>query len=334
MAVDIARALWLEPPRRAVLRSETLPEPGANDLVVRTRYSAVSRGTETLVYNGAVPATEYQRMRAPFQAGTLPGAVKHGYANVGVVERGPAGWPGRTVFCLYPHQTRYVVPVDAVVALPADVPASRAVLAANMETAVNALWDAAPRVGDRVSVVGGGAIGCLIAGLCADLPGANVQLVDIDPRRATVAAALGIDFTIPETAAKARDLVFHASASPAGLDTALALAGREAEIIEMSWFGTQAASVTLGGAFHAQRLSLRASQVGTVSPARAARWDHGRRLALAVALCADTRFDALFSVDADFDTLPEAMARLADPADRTLCQRIVYPAHEDPECIT
>ncbi|MGB7755647.1 MAG: zinc-binding alcohol dehydrogenase [Salinisphaera sp.] len=334
MTAEIARALWLEPPRHADVRAEILPTPGIDDLVIKTRYSAVSRGTETLVYAGDVPESEYGRMRAPFQAGTLPGAVKHGYANVGVVERGPGDWPGRSVFCLYPHQTRYVVPRDAVVPLPPRVPARRAVLAANMETAVNALWDAAPRVGDRITVVGAGVLGSLVAGLCAGLPGGDVELVDIDADRAAVASALGVAFTRPETASSGRDVVFHASTSSDGLNTALSLAGPEAEIVELSWFGTHAASVALGGAFHSQRLTLKASQVGTVSPARSARWSHRRRLALALDLCADARFDVLFAEDADFESLPAVMARLADPADRTLCQRIVYANHQDSSCTT
>ncbi|TAM83035.1 MAG: zinc-binding alcohol dehydrogenase [Candidimonas sp.] len=320
----VARALWLEPPGRASVRGETLPERQPGELLVRTCYTAVSRGTETLVYTGAVPASEYERMRAPFQAGVLPGAVKHGYANVGVVEGGPPTWLGRSVFCLYPHQTHYIVPADAVIPVPETVPAARAVLAANMETAVNALWDAAPRVGDHISVVGAGVLGNLVAALCARLPGVHVELVDIDPGRARIAAALGATFALPEAAATERDLVFHASASSAGLNTALALAGREAEVIELSWFGTHAVAVNLGGSFHSRRLALRASQVGTVAPARAARWSHKRRLALALEFCADARLDALFAADAAFDALPDVMARLADPADRTLCQRIVY----------
>jgi threonine dehydrogenase-like Zn-dependent dehydrogenase len=320
----IARALWLEPPRRASIRDELLPGCGPQDLRVRTLYSAVSRGTETLVYRGEVPETEYARMRAPFQAGTLPGAVKYGYASVGVVEAGSPAWLGRAVFCLYPHQTAYVVPQAAVVAVPESVEPGRAVLAANMETAVNALWDAAPRVGDRISVVGAGVLGCLVASLCARMPGVRVELVDVDADRASVARALGVDFAVPRNAADGRDLVFHASASSAGLNTALSLAGREAEIIELSWVGARPATVALGGSRHAQRLTLRASQVGTVAPARAARWDHARRLALAVSLCADPRLDVLFAPDISFEALPAAFARLADPVDRTLCQRVSY----------
>lgn len=329
MTSDTARALWLEPPGHASLRNEALAALRPGELRVRTLYSAVSRGTETLVYAGHVPPSEYARMRAPFQAGDLPGAVKHGYSNVGVVEQGPAQWLGRTVFCLYPHQTRYGVPIARVVPVPSQVPPARAVLAANMETAVNALWDAGPRVGDRITVVGGGVVGCLVAFLCARLPGTAVELVDIAADRAPLARALGAAFALPADAAAGRDLVFDASASAAGLDTALRLAGFEATVIEMSWYGTRRVEVDLGSCFHSQRLTIRASQVGTVSPTRAARRSHSQRLALAVELCADECLDVLFAPDAPFAALPQVMARLADPADRTLCQRIVYGEETD-----
>ncbi|RJS92754.1 zinc-binding alcohol dehydrogenase [Salinisphaera sp. Q1T1-3] len=327
-----ARALWLEPPNGARIFTERLPDPTPDTLVIRTLFSAVSRGTETLVYAGQVPQSEYARMRAPFQAGELPHAVKHGYANVGVVEAGPAGWPGRHVFCLYPHQTRYVVSASAVVPLPDDVPAARAVLAANVETAVNALWDAAPRVGDHITIVGGGVIGCLVAWLAGRMAGTRVTLVDINPARAAVADALGVQFAPVAAAPADQDLVFHASATAAGLSTALELAGDEADIIELSWYGATQVSVPLGGAFHARRLSVRASQVGTICPQRAARWDHARRLSLAVSLCADARLDVLFAIDAAFDTLPAVMARLSRPEDDTLCQRITYPEASPRAC--
>ena len=326
MTDRFARALWLEPPYACRLRDEPLPEREGEQLLIRSLYSAISRGTETLVFAGAVPESEYSRMRAPFQDGSLPGPVKHGYANVGVVEDGPPSWIGRNVFCLYPHQTRYVVNADAVVELPADVPAARAVLAANMETAVNALWDAGIGVGDRVTIVGAGVIGALIAGLTAAIPGTDVELVDIDPGKNVLAEALGARFRAPATATTDRDIVVHASATGAGLDSAIALAGFEATVLEMSWYGATPVTIALGGAFHSQRLTLRSSQVGAVSPSRRARRDHGARLALAVSLLADARFDALFELeDAAFDDLPAVMHRLASPDDKSLCQRIRYP---------
>lgn len=318
------RAFWLHPPRDSRIEPIDVGAPGAGELRVRSRYSAVSRGTETLVYAGGVPASEYERMRAPFQAGALPGPVRHGYANVGLVEAGPAEWLGREVFCLYSHQTRYVVPVDAVVALPADVPPGRAVLAANMETAINALWDTAPGIGEHITVIGAGVVGALVAGLAASLPGADVELVDIDDRKAPLGEALGVRFCSPGAAAGERDRVIHASGSEAGLAQALTLAGFEATVTEMSWYGTQAPRVPLGGAFHSRRLTLRASQVGGVAPGQRPRWSHHRRLSLAVSLLADARFDALIDAEAPFERLPDVMARLADPQDATLCQRIRY----------
>ncbi|MBH04315.1 MAG: dehydrogenase [Xanthomonadales bacterium] len=325
MSLFSARALWLVPPHHAMIREMPLGARPADHLRVRTLYSAISKGTETLVYSGRVPESEYARMAAPFQAGQLPEPVRHGYANVGVVEEGPGDWPGRHVFCLFGHQSRFDIPLDAAIILPDDVPPARAVLAANLETAINALWDAPPRVGDRVTVVGAGVVGALVAALAADMPGVSVELVDIDRDRQPLARALGVDFATPDTAARARDLVFHASATEAGLNTAIDLAGAEAQITEMSWFGDKRPAIALGGAFHAKRLTLRATQVGTVAPSQAARWTHARRLALAVSLCNDSRLDALFNErDVVFDALPGVMARLAEPGDRSLCQRVTY----------
>ena len=318
-------ACWTEAPGRAALRSGTLPALPGGSLQVRALHSAVSRGTELLVFRGEVPESEHQRMRAPFQEGDFPGPVKYGYASVGVVEEGPVDWLGRQVFCLHPHQTRYQVPVTAVQALPEGLPPARAVLAANMETAVNALWDAAPRLGDRIAVVGGGVVGLLVAWLAARMPGCAVELVDVQPERAAVAARLGLAFALPAAARHAADLVVHASGQPQGLVTALGLAGFEAQVLELSWYGRRAVTLPLGEAFHAQRLSLRSSQVGHIAAAQRSRWSHGRRMALALDLLRDPVLDALVTDHAPFDTLPTVLQRLSDGAAQTLCQRIDYP---------
>jgi hypothetical protein len=318
-------ACWTEAPGRAALRGGTLPALPEGSVQVRTLHSAVSRGTELLVFRGEVPDSEHRRMRAPFQEGDFPGPVKYGYASVGVVEEGPADWLGRTVFCLHPHQTRYQVPAAAVHALPAGLPPARAVLAANMETAVNALWDAAPRLGDRIAVVGGGVVGLLVAWLAARMPGCSVELVDVQPERAAVAARLGLAFALPAAARPDADLVVHASGQPQGLVTALGLAGFEAQVLELSWYGRRAVTLPLGEAFHAQRLSLRSSQVGQVAAAQRGRWSHGRRMALALDLLRDPALDVLLTDHAPFDALPAVLQRLSDGAPQTLCQRIDYP---------
>jgi NADPH:quinone reductase-like Zn-dependent oxidoreductase len=319
-----ARAFWLREPGAGEIRPATVAAPAAGEVLVRTRYSAISRGTETLVFTGGVPASQYATMRAPFQDGDFPGPVKYGYLNVGVVEEGPPELRGRTVFCLYPHQTAYVVPAGAVVEVPAGVPAARAVLAGTVETAVNALWDAAPLVGDRITVVGAGMVGCCVAALLARFPGARVQLVDTDPGRAAVAGALGVEFALPGEAATGRDLVVHASATSAGLARSLDLLTTDGTVVELSWYGDREVSLPLGGAFHSRRLAIRGSQVGTVSPARRATRTFHDRLALALELLHDPAFDALITGESRFEELPGVLAGLAAGTIPALCQLITY----------
>lgn len=324
-----ARAFWLVRPGRGEIRSVTLPPPGVDEVRVRTRYSGVSRGTEAVVFRGSVPPSQQGAMRAPFQEGDFPGPVKYGYLNVGVVEAGPPALRGRTVFCLYPHQTRYVVPVDAVVEVPDAVPPARAVLAGTVETAVNALWDAAPLVGDRIAVVGAGMVGCSVAGVLARFPGARVQLVDVDPARAAVAEAFGLDFALPSEATGGCDLVVHASATADGLARSLELLRPEGTVVELSWYGDHRVSLPLGEYFHSRRLTLRGSQVGAVSPARRERRSFADRLALSLELLTDPAFDALISGECDFEELPAVLPRLASGELPALCHRVRYDPAPD-----
>lgn len=326
----VARAFWLRSPGHGEVRDVPLPEPGAEDVVVRALYSGVSRGTETLVFRGGVPRSQYAAMRAPFQEGEFPGPVKYGYLSVGLVEEGPAALLGRTVFSLYPHQTRYVVPAGAVTVVPEAVPAARAVLAGTVETAVNALWDAAPLLGDRIAVVGAGMVGACVAAVLARYPAVRVQLVDADPARAAIAAALGVDFALPGEATGECDLVVHASATEAGLARALELLAPEGTVLELSWYGDRRVSLPLGEAFHSRRLVVRSSQVGTVSPARGPRRTFADRLALALELLADPAFDALVTGECAFEELPAVLPRLASGELPGLCHRVRYgPAGED-----
>ena len=323
-----ARAFWLRHPGCGEIRTERLAEPGPDEVRVRTLYSGVSRGTETLVFRGGVPESQYALMRAPFQDGEFPGPVKYGYLNVGVVEAGSANLLGRTVFCLHPHQTGYVVPASAAIPVPDDVPPSRAVLAGTVETAVNALWDAAPLIGDRVAVVGAGMVGCAVAGVLARLPGARIQLVDVDPSRADVARALGVDFALPEQAAGECDLVIHASATSAGLQRCLELAAAEGTIIELSWYGDRDVTIRPGESFHSRRLTIRSSQVGAIAPARRRNRSFADRLALALDLLRNPAFDALITGESRFDDLPDVLGQLADGTLAALCQLITYPESE------
>ncbi|CAM3700430.1 zinc-dependent alcohol dehydrogenase [Smaragdicoccus niigatensis] len=319
-----ARAFWVCAPGHGELRDTRIEPANEGEVLVRTRFSGISRGTEMLVFRGKVPADQYPLMRAPFQDGEFPGPVKYGYLNVGVVEEGTADLLGRTVFCLYPHQTHYVVPATDVVAVPDDVPPERAVLAGAVETAVNALWDAPALIGDHVTVVGAGMIGCCVARLLARVPEVSVTLVDVDVSRATVAAALGVGFATPKEAPRDQDRVFHASATASGLQLALQLLRTEGEVIELSWYGDTEVSLPLGHAFHSQRLAIRSSQVGRVAPARRASRTHADRRGLALHLLRDEAFDVLLTGRSDFDHLPETMAQIAAGSLPGLCHVITY----------
>lgn len=304
------RALWLDGPERPVLRPEAVPDPGADEVTVAAHYGAVSRGTETLVYSGTVPESEYARMRAPFQAGDFPGPVKYGYATAGEIVAGPAARLGERVFCLHPHQERFTVPAAAARPIPAGVPTRRAVLAANMETALNAVWDAGCAPAERISVVGCGVVGSLVARLAARLPGADVEAVDTNPARQARLTGFGARFAEPAAASGARDVVLHASAHPDGLRQALALAGFEARVVELSWYGTREVTLPLGRAFHSQRLRLISSQVGTLAPRQRGRWDLTQRLDAALALLADDSLDALLAPATPFAQLPNALPEM------------------------
>jgi len=319
-----AAALWYVGPGRGEIRGEPAIEPGPRDVRVRALHGALSRGTERLVFAGRVPESEFERMRAPFMGGAFPFPVKYGYAVVGRVEAGPQGLRDRIVFALHPHQSVFAIPAEAAIPVPDGVPPRRAVLAANMETALNAAWDAAPGPADRIAVVGAGVVGALIGFLCGKLAGARVVLVDITASRAELAKRLGIDFALPADAPGDCDLVFHASGTPAGLATALRAAGEEAAVIELSWYGSAEVPIRLGEAFHSRRLRLVSSQVGQVAPSHRARWTPQRRLAAALNLLADPALDALLAPAIAFGDLPAQLPAIFAAESGVLCQLIDY----------
>lgn len=321
----MARAVWYVRKGEVELKAAPLSPPGPNEALVRTLYSGISRGTERLVLNGGISAAERDRMRAPLQEGAFPFPVKYGYCAVGVVEDGPGELVGRTVFCLHPHQDHFVAPAAMLVPVPESVPPRRATLAANMETALNALWDSAAGPADRIVVVGAGVVGLLVAGLSAKLPRADVTLVDVQPERAELARRLGLRFTSPDAIPADADVVFHTSATADGLNAAIAAAGLEATVVEMSWYGDTLVSADLGGAFHSRRLKLISSQVGQVSPSRRPRWDYRRRLEAALGLLQEPALDALVTDEIAFEDAPKALpAALASNA-RGLAPVIRYP---------
>jgi threonine dehydrogenase-like Zn-dependent dehydrogenase len=321
----VARSLWYARKGVAELRTSPLTPPARGEACVRTHFSGISRGTERLVFEGSIGQSEWERMRAPQQEGAFPFPVKYGYCATGVVEDGPSDLVGRQVFCLHPHQDFFNVPIAALAPIPVDVPIRRATLAANMETGLNAVWDSGAGPGDRIVVVGAGVVGLLVASLAARLPGAVVTAVDMDESRRPVVEALGAGFARPEHAPADADVVFHASASSAGLNTAIACAGLEATIVEMSWYGSKPVQAELGGAFHSRRLKLVSSQVSLVSPGRRARWDYRRRLEAALRLLAEPALDALVEEEIDFDDAPRRLPQVFGPGAHGLAPVIRYP---------
>jgi NADPH:quinone reductase-like Zn-dependent oxidoreductase len=319
--VTEARAFWTISPGHGEIRNETLPPAGADQVLVRTLVSGVSRGTESLVFAGRVPPSLHQTMRAPLMGGDFPFPVKYGYSAVGRTA------DGRRVFVLHPHQDVFLAPAAMCISLPDVVPTRRAVLAANMETALNLTWDAAPCAGERILVIGAGVVGLLTASLLARIPGAHVTVVDVDATRETLARRFDCDFALPDRAPAEQELIVHASASEAGLRLALDRAAFEARIVEASWYGDLSPAVPLGEAFHVRRLRLIASQVGAVAPPMRGRRSHAERLALALGLLSDARYDELLDGPTRFEDMPESMPRILAPGG--LCHVITYGA-EDP----
>lgn len=318
-----ARALWIAAAGICEIREAPVSKPADGHVLVRMQYSGISRGTENLVFNGRVPLSEFERMRGPHMDGEFPFPVKYGYSAVGTVEEGDVSLAGRSVFCLHPHQDFFTVAATAVTPLPEGLPPARAVLAANMETALNIVWDADILPGDKVAVFGAGVVGALVAYLASRIVGTEVLLVDRNGARQGLAGRLGIDFATGEAVAGEFDVLINASGSADALSQAIELAGQEARIVEASWHGDRPVSLPLGGAFHARRLTIASSQVGSLPPSRRARWTYARRLAKALDLLRDERLDALISGETRFADLAAGYpAILADP--RTLCHRIRY----------
>lgn len=312
-----SRALWCTGSEAAELRSAELGQ----GVLVQTIFSGISRGTERLVFEGRVPQSEWSRMRAPNQEGDFTFPVKFGYCAVGKVLEGALS--GQSVFALYPHQDSFRLSEDMLYPLPKNLPAERAVLAANMETALNVLWDSGAAAGDRIAVIGAGVLGSLVGYLAAKLPGAEVTLIDLNPARAELAAELGCSFDLPDDAPTNCDVVIHTSASERGLGLALEIAGQETTVLEASWYGSDPVNLSLGAAFHSKRLRIISSQVGSLPASRAPRWSHRRRMLKALELLCDPLLDALISGESNFADMPRDYGGvLSDP--ETLCHRIRY----------
>jgi len=320
----VSRALWYTAKNEAQIVNEELGDLPQDFSLVKTLFSGISRGTESIISSGRVHMNDHDRMRAPFMEGHFPFPVKYGYASVGQVLEGDASLIGKTVFSLSPHQSYAQLPNHALFAF-SDIPPRRALLAANLETALNAVWNGQPGPSDHIGIVGGGVVGLLTGYLCAKLPGAQVHLVDIDPQRKQISETLGMKFSSPQEAPENCDVVFHCSASSEGLQTAIEMAGDEASIVEMSWFGSGPMPIELGGSFHSRQLKLICAQVGRVAQSHRARWSYARRLQAALELLVDPLLDGLIEEPIALDDVPERLPFIFSSGSGLLCQPISYP---------
>ena len=319
-----SRAFWVVAPGRGVIREVSVPSVGPGEVAVRMLFSGISRGTETLVFSGQVPANQHDSMRCPHQEGQFSFPVKYGYIGVGRVEsEGPLA--GRSVFCLHPHQTHFVVPIDDVRPLPVGLEPGLAVLAANLETAVNGVWDARIEPDDRVTVIGAGVVGLLVAWRINQEYGHAVEVLDINKSRADVVKKLGLQYAEPTDATPERTVIIHASGSESGLRQALKLAAQEGRIIEMSWFGSKAVSLPLGENFHSKRLTIRSSQVGAIPPDKQSQWTYGSRMEMVLQLLSNhPELEILINEESAFADLPKTMTQMVNGSGEVLCHRVFY----------
>lgn len=317
----------------ASLKSCPLPPFNSQSVRIKTLYSGISRGTESLVFNGLIPESEWQTMRCPHQSGAFSFPISYGYSVVGkVIETGPEitkMFPGDIVFVLHPHQEQIVAQGDMVRPVPEEIPAMRAVLAANMETALNGVWDGGVDVHHKVSVIGGGVVGLLTAYLANKVTEATVSVIDINPNKQEIAEKLGLRFATPDDAPAEQDIIFNTSSSETGLQCGLDHLAFEGSLIEMSWYGDKPVQLSLGGRFHSQRLKIISSQVGHVSPSKRTTHGYEGRMAEVMQWLADPLLDHLLEEEIAFKALPDVLPEIFSKESDILCQVVRYGEEKD-----
>ncbi|MEM9277847.1 MAG: zinc-binding alcohol dehydrogenase [Pseudomonadota bacterium] len=319
-------------PYKAAIETVQIPEIKAENVLLKTLFSGISRGTESLVYAGKVPESEWKRMRCPFMSGSFAFPVTYGYACVceviGLGEKTSGLKPGDRVFVLHPHQDIFSVPESSCNLLPPSIPTSRAVLSANMETALNAVWDAEISGNPFCAIIGAGVVGLITAHAVRKVAGLDPVIFDLKPEKERHATEMGFRFInssgIDKTEIQDFELIFHTSASAGGLQSAIDMAAFEAKIIEMSWYGENPVSLNLGGAFHSKRLKILSSQVGTIASAKRNKLDYAGRMQQAITLLDDPRLDTLLGSAIDFHDLPNHLHDIFSPQSDVLCQVIEY----------
>ena len=337
MPEQTSLSVWFPSAREVELRSETVPDVGPEEVRLEAIASAISHGTEMLVYRGQVP--DGLDLDLPTLRGSFNFPIKYGYASVGrVVEAGARVTclaRGDAAFVHHPHQSTYVVPATMPVRLAGDLDPTLGVFLANVETATNVVVDAAPRLGERVAVFGQGVVGLLITQLLRRTGVSQIIVVEPVARRRELACDVGADVALgAHSAAEAIrdltdglgvDLAIEASGSPAALDPALDALAFGGTCVVCSWYGTKPVELKLGGAFYRRRLRIVSSQVSTIDAGLQPRWTHQRRLSLARDLLPNLKLSSLISHRIPFERAAEAFALVDQQLEQAVQVVLTYP---------
>ncbi len=330
-----ASALVFTGPREVALEERPVESPGPDEVLVRSRVSAISPGTELLVYRGDAPTDLEADVSIDALEGDLSFPTRYGYATVGeVVETGPGaeGYHGERVFAFHPHQSRFCAGVPELFISPPDLDDEALALLPTAETATNLLLDGGPRVGERVVVFGAGVVGLATVRLLAELSLEELVVVEPLEGRRELARAFGADRTVPPGATgtfadsdpPGADLVYEVSGQPEALDAALSVAGYDGRVVVGSWYGSKRADLDLGGSFHRDRIGVTSSQVSTISPELRGRWSRERRRGTALDALRRIDTDRLVTDRVPFRSAPAAYERLDTDPERTLQVLLEY----------
>lgn len=307
-----AESFWIRKKNNSFIKKHSISIPQNNEVLVKTIYSGISYGTEKIVYSGNVPKSQRSLMRCPYQEGEFGSNVKYGYMNVGKVMNGPSKLVNRYVYTLYPHQTQYVLPLEELTFIPKLIPIKRCLLTANMETAINAMWDTLPTCGDKILIIGAGIVGFLMAYILMTIIGIEILLIDTDKEKSKIAKIFGIKFSCSIPKSYNANIIYECSGNPSVIDILSSHVNDETVICIMSWYGNSVSNINFGNEFFSKRTKILFSQVAKVSHNRDKYWNNKKRKDLAISLLNDDKLDNLIEKDMiSFHDLPEFFSNTA-----------------------
>ena len=288
-----AQSFWVNKKRGSIKKELLNQSLGNDELLVKAYYSGISYGTEKIVHDSQVPANQYEFMRAPHQVGEFNKEVKYGYLSVGKVVVGPKSMMNKMVYTMFPHQSMYILKSSLATLIPSHIPYKRALLTANMETAINAMWDSQPSIGDNTYVIGAGIVGILMAYVLSSTFGIKVTVIDNNASKKKLCKFFNIDFENNINCIKDPDIIFECSGNASVLSDLINNSTLETKICILSWYGKQQSKIKMGENCFSRRLEIIFSQVGNITPIQSKKWDNLSRRALALKLLDNKKLDSL-----------------------------------------